>query len=140
MATTIETATGWQKAFAGALAKAAAKAGESLEGLAWEGCSLERTWGDLDGLVFFGGSEELSERAARFFQAWASRNLREMKVVGGYGAQAAIRYAGPMTFRRFENGARAWGKGEGGTTSGTVAVVETKKGHATAYVYYPCSE
>lgn len=140
MGLTIETAKGWEAKFAGALAAAAAKAGVSLEGLEWERCDTDRTWGDRVGLVFFGC--EGAERAAKFFEKWAGKNLRKMKVVGGYEQQESIGFEGPFRYLEFANGARGWYRGtvEGYEAPGRTELVKTKQGFATSFVYYPCAD
>jgi hypothetical protein len=140
MGTTIRTATGWQAKFAGALYAAATKAGVGgLEDLEWEGVTTDATWGDRCGLVFFGATPEVNERAAMFFVAWAGKNLRKLGIVGGYQTQESISFAGEFTFTRFANGAKGWHRTRGEYT-GSTELLETFKGFATSYVYYPCAD
>jgi hypothetical protein len=156
MGTTIRTASGWEAKFAGALYSAAQKAGiGAIEDIEWEHVTTDATWGDRCGLVFFGASPETCERAAKFFEAWACKNLRKMKVVGGYGSQESIGYVGEFEFSRFSNGARGWHRVWSGSTKRVeghvekfgpstvfpegweLTTVEVKAGWATSYVYYP---
>lgn len=152
---------GWEEKFEAALKVSADKAGISLDGLRFERCTTDATWGDRTGLVFFGASPVVNERAARFFETWASKNLRKLGAVGGYQSQESIRYEGAFHFSRYDNGANGWHRGptisyEGfvkasGEESGRDAngafryaaqarPVETREGFATSFVYYPCAD
>lgn len=143
MGTTFRTATGWEAKFAGALYAAMTKAGcvGAVEDLKWDRCAIDRTWGDKDGLVFYGSTPEMNERAAKFFETWAGRNLRKMNVVGGYDRQEAIAYVGEFQFTRFENGAQGWHRKRGaGEPAYSTKLLETREGYATSFVYYPCAD
>lgn len=144
--------TDWRTLFSNALHAAAMKAGSDLTGLQWESCDTDRTWGDRCGLVFFGASPEVNERAARFFETWASRNLRKLGVVGGYNAQESVGFVGELVFTRYANGASGWHRYTGRETLDFEALtvttdygytshpVEMRRGVATSYVYYPCAD
>ena len=146
------TTTTWEDTFKTALTSAATKAGIDTADLKWERCTTDSTWGDRCGLVFFGASPEVCERAARYFEAWARKHLRAMKVVGGYGSQESIGYVGEMYFVRYENGANGWyvnrpSMAKVDFEAGTVTTdyghvtrpVEMRRGIAVSYIYYPCA-
>ena len=139
----------WTAMFETALRSAAAKCGQSLDGLRWERCTIDQTWGDRCGLVFFGSSAKVNERAAKFFEAWADKNLRKLGAVGGYETQESIRFAGLFHFSEYSNGAKGWHRGPMGEAPaprtlpgcGDFILERTKahEGYATSYVYYPCA-
>lgn len=147
-----ETKKNWTDLFRAALTAAAAKAGTSLEGLEFEQCSTDRTWGDRCGMVFFGAPAQVCERAARFFVQWMHRWGRELDIVGGYNRQASIGYEGEMVFTRWSNGAKDWFRLRAGEELPVVGtehkhseqftnrLEEVRTGVAASYVYYPCAE
>lgn len=130
--------------FETALRAAAAKASVSLDGLKWEACTTDRTWGDRCGLVFYGASPEVNERAAKFFHAWMAKQPRQ----GSYEAQRSLSFQGLMNFVRYSNGAQGWYKGalppappprtsESGFVHERTAGYE---GYAVNTTYYPCAD
>lgn len=130
-----------------AMRAAAAKGGLDLTGLQVERCSTDRTWGDRDGLVFFGAAPEVNERAAKFFEVWAHKNLRRLGAVGGYETQESIHFEGAFYFVAFDNGARGWHRGEdksglkvGDKPYSYLTKTEARAGFATSFVYYPCAD
>jgi hypothetical protein len=144
-------AKNWELAFRSALTHAAKEAGFDVSSVKWERCTTDNTWGDRCGLVFFGASDEINERCAKYFLNWASKNLRKAGVVGGYDTQESISFAGAMFFTRYDNGANGWHKPIFNkydidamtvtTDYGSVShPIEMKKGFATSYVYYPCAD
>jgi hypothetical protein len=145
-------ADNWRKHLMATIRAKAALCGADVTGLQMDTVTTDATWGDRIGLVFHGASDEVCERAARFFEAWASKNLRALGVVGGYQAQSSIGYVGAMIFTRYQNGAKNWSRDDRcGVTydveAGTVTQygvtdrpVEMKRGWATSYVYYPCAD
>lgn len=149
----------WTTMLREAMKKQATACGCNIDGLDFEGCYTERTWGDRMGLAFFGASPEVCERAARFFEKWAAQNAKDMGI-GDYSAQRSIAYEGPFYYVRFSNGASGWYRG---TTEHKVGDVERKPayvnsegrevfpaydlkteevrhGFATSYAYYPCAD
>ena len=132
--------TNWRGVFETALRTAARGAQHDLAGLAWETCTTDATWGDRVGLVFWGASPETCERAARYFEAWASRHMRE------YETQESIRFEGLRYYTAFDNGARGWHREPGEHPAGrpipctSVRCTETRVGFATSYAYYPCAD
>jgi len=144
--------TTWESKFAAVLGASAKKAGMSLDGLKWERCTTDATWGDRCGLVFFGASPEINKRAAKFFEAWAALNLRKAGIVGDYNAQESIRFEGLFHYLAYNNGARGWYRGADleslkvGDVKYTLsngfdlALTEKRDGFATSYVYYPCGD
>jgi hypothetical protein len=116
-----------------ALSKAAAKAGVDVTGLRVEAACLDRTWGDLDGFVFYGADMGTCERAAQWFLRWYKPGA------SSYEAQTAVRPKGVYTFRRYANGAKGWCAGNG-ADSPFVACVERRVGVAVSTHYYPCAE
>lgn len=139
------------------LTEAAEKAGMNVEGLKFEACTTEATWGDRCGLVFFGAAPEVNERAAKWFEKWAAKNL----TWSSYEAQRSVGFAGEFRFTRWANGAKGWHKvwppeafkfeyekrvpvvGEGDwLCDGTFhnKCEEIRLGFATSYVYYPCAD
>lgn len=141
---------GWRRKFKAALEGAAAKAGISLEGLEFDACTTDQTWGDRCGLVFYGAAPEVNERAAKFFEAWARKNLRKLGAVGGYETQESIGFAGEMYFTAYSNGAHGWYKmrkdtklpaeGEKPYANLDLTCTKVRQGFATSYVYYPCAD
>lgn len=149
--TTSNSTKSWTDLFRSALENAAARAGIALQGLQFEGCSTDRTWGDRCGMVFFGATPEVCERAARFFVQWMHRWGRELNIVGGYNRQASIGYEGQMVYTRWSNGAKDWYplRGEPMPVVGTEQkyseeftnrLEEVRVGIAASYVYYPCAD
>jgi hypothetical protein len=145
------TKVDWRALFTKALETAAKKAG--FEAPKFEDCTTNNTWGDRVGLVFYGSTPEVNERAAKFFEAWASKYLRKLGAVGGYDAQGSIGYSGAFHYVRYDNKAAGWYRGakntdKPGEVKATKEVngydlkcVETRDdGHATSYVYYPCAD
>ncbi len=159
----------WWSIFRKALHAAAAKCGSDVSGLTFGVCDTDRTWGDRCGLVFWGASPEVNEKAARYFERWASKHLRAMGVVGGYDRQESISYFGPLRFIAYDNKASGWYRtsdrgvsdtkvGDGGEAmigwhkasdpnakpgerEWTAArCVGVRDGFATSYIYYPCAE
>ena len=141
-------AKNWESAFKSALIRAARVAGFDVATVEWTYCTTDNTWGDRCGLVFFGASDEINERCAKYFEQWASANLRKAGVVGGYNAQESISFAGAMVFTRYDNGVNGWHVPRFckydfdaltvTTDYGFVSqAIEMKKGFATSYVYYP---
>ena len=141
-------AKNWESAFKSALIRAAQTAGFDLTPVEWTYCTTDNTWGDRCGLVFFGGSDEINERCAKYFKNWASANLRAAGVVGGYNAQESISFAGEMIFTKYDNGVEGWHvpcRNKYDFEALTVTTdygfvsqaVEMKRGFATSYVYYP---
>ena len=146
----------WETLFLVDLRKSAAKAGVSLEGLKYERATLDQTWGDKCGFVFYGASPEVNERAAKFFEAWARKNLRKLNAVGGYNTQESIGFIGVYYFARYSNGAEGWHRFSPSKpeipVAGSVQTIascgpslpawelrceEVRLGYATSYVYYP---
>jgi len=76
-----------------ALKNAAAKAGFDARNVKVEACTTDNTWGDRCGYVFFGGSDEVNERAAHWFLAWYSKCAPQ----SSYNAQRSISYFGELT-------------------------------------------
>lgn len=146
----------WEVLFRAALESAMQKAGVSSEGLRFERCDTDRTWGDRCGLVFFGAAPDVCERAAKFFEAWAHKNLRKLGVVGGYTSQESINFEGAFYFSAYDNGAKGWHRvrkdtvmpvagvvqhiAVAGLTPFDLACTEVRQGFATSYVYYPCAD
>jgi hypothetical protein len=130
--------------FKAALARAAAKAGVSLEGLQSTAVCTDRTWGDRCGVVFYGASPEVNERAARFFLAYAGKQPRK----SSYEAQSSLSYHGGMVFTRWSNGAQGWHSGAlapapAPRTAENGFVHERLEGYegvAVNTTYYPCSD
>jgi len=145
-------ANNWREHLMATIRAKAALCGADVTGLQMDTVTTDATWGDRIGLVFYGASDEVCERAARFFEGWASKNLRALGVVGGYQAQSSIGYEGVMIFTRWDNGTKGWHRADrGGVTydveAGTVTQfkvanrpVEMKRGWATSFVYYPCAD
>lgn len=151
MGMTKTNAADWTSTFTAALARAAKQCGCDITSLRFERCTTDATWGDRCGLVFYGASDAVNERAARFFEKWAAENLRKLGVVGvNYGAQASISYEGEFYFCRYENGAQGWHRDRDTvdfekmtvtTSYGYVShPIELRRGFATSYVYYPGAE
>lgn len=143
----------WSAMLRADIERKAAACGCDVSGLTIEIMTTDNTWGDRTGLVFSGASDEVCERAARFFEAWAGKHLRRMGVVGGYNAQESIGYVGKAYFSRYANGAKGWYiDGSGGNTVDPVAMtvttyygrvshpVEVRTGFATSFIYYPCAD
>jgi hypothetical protein len=127
----------WQDYLRADLKRAAEKCGCDVSALQFEHATLDRCWGDLVGLVFWGASDECNKRAAEFFARWADKNRERFNLCGGYSRQQAIRYEGVRHYARFSNGAEGWYRTAVELRDG---LVETRVGHAAAYVYYPCAE
>lgn len=136
----------WTVSLEAALKKAAAKCGANIEGLKWEHCTTDNTWGDRVGLVYYGAAPEVCERAAKYAEAWMAKNLRKLGVVGGYDAQESIGYVGVYHYTAWSNKACAWSKGplKSEDVIGhkpykdlDLVCTEVRTGHATSYVYYP---
>jgi hypothetical protein len=130
-------------AFRAALEKAAAKCGCDIGELRWEPCTIDRTWGDRVGRVFFGASDEVNKRAADFFFAWRAKQKHR----GCYDAQNSLSLAGKFTFLRFSNGADGWYRGVREPGEPTVLesgfvieCVERREGYAVSTTYYPCAD
>ena len=130
--------------FETALRAAAAKAHISLDGLKWEQCTTDRTWGDRCGLVFYGASAEVNERAAKFFHAWMAAQPRS----SSYDAQSSLSVEGIMHFVRYSNNAQGWHRGAlpaapAPYTIGGDFVLERVagfEGYAVNTTYYPCAD
>lgn len=132
--------------FETALRAAAAKAGIALEGLKWEQCTTDRTWGDRCGLVFHGASAQVNRRAAEFFHAWVAAQPRR----SSYEAQSSLSVEGLMHFTRWSNGACGWSKGAlqaapapaelAGCSGFVLARTEAFEGYAVNTTYYPCAD
>jgi hypothetical protein len=58
-----------------ALALKAKRAGIDITGVTLRMGTLDRTWGDRDGIVVLGGSSELRARIAAFVAAWCDKYL-----------------------------------------------------------------
>ncbi len=126
-----------------AMKASAARAGVSIEGLEWDGCEVDRTWGDRVGYVFYGAAPEVCVRAAKHYEAWIAKHGPK----GSYGAQRSVGYVGEMTYLRFSNGAKGWYRGRVEPTAPyamedgfVVEAVETRTGYATSDTYYPCAD
>lgn len=131
------TKDNWREAFKNSLTAKAKASGCELGELAFETCTTDNTWGDRVGLVFFGAPAEVQERAARYFEKWADANMNW----GGYESQRSVRYEGEFHFARFDNGANGWYRGAlDDETAAKKTLVESRVGHATSYVYYPCAD
>lgn len=126
----------WQDRFRAALVKAASVAGCNISALEWEHATLDSTWGDAVGLVFWGASDACNKRAAEFFVAWAGKHGRAEGLFGGYHAQQSVSLRGERFYARFPNGSDGWYN----APTDKPGVVETRKGYAASYVYYPCAE
>ena len=132
--------------FETALRRAAAKAHISLDGLKWEGCTTDRTWGDRCGLVFYGASAAVNKRAAEFFYAWMCAQPRK----GSYEAQTSLSVEGVMHFVRYSNKACGWYRGAlpaapeprklEGCGDFVLERVEGFEGYAVNTTYYPCAD
>lgn len=127
------------------LARKAAKAGVDISQLRIEGCTTDRTWGDRCGLVFYGASAEVNERAARCFLAWAQKQPRN----SSYESQNSLSWQGPMNFLRFNNGAQGWHTGPAKSKPAPMPLtgcdfvlecVEQREGFAVNTTYYPCAD
>jgi hypothetical protein len=132
--------------FKTSLARAAAKAGVSLDGLEITGCTTDRTWGDRVGVVFYGAAPEVNERAARFFLAYAQRAPRK----SSYDSQSSLSYQGVMHFVRYSNNAQGWYTGALPVAPAPYKSdlcgdfvferVEGYEGVAVNTTYYPCAD
>ncbi len=130
--------------FETALRAAAAKAHIALEGLKWEQCTTDRTWGDRCGLVFYGASAEVNKRAAEFFHAWMAKQPRR----SSYDAQSSLSVEGLMHFVRYSNGAQGWHRGAVTPAPAPYKIgadfilerVEAFEGFAVNTTYYPCAD
>lgn len=127
------------------LKRASERAGVDISGLQYDHATLEANWGDLVGLVFYGASREVNERAAQYFEKWAQKHFS----AGNYNAQRAIRQMGEYHFSRFNNGAKGWYRGPlkevpaDRKLSGcdfVLKCVETREGFGVATTYYPCAD
>ncbi|MES2384510.1 MAG: hypothetical protein V4593_08170 [Pseudomonadota bacterium] len=133
-------------AFQSALSRAAEIAGVSLEGLLSAQCTTDRTWGDRCGVVFYGATMAVCERAARFFLAYAQRQPRR----SSYDAQSSLGYHGVMHFVRYSNGAQGWYTGALPPAPAPTTIqgcgdfvferVEGYEGVAVNTTYYPCAD
>lgn len=131
--------------FQTALASAAAKAGIDISALKSAGCTTDSTWGDRCGIVFYGASIEVCERAAQFFLAYAQKQPRN----SSYESQSSLGYQGRMHFVRYSNNAQGWYRGELpaapapyniGTDGFVLERVEGYEGVAVNTTYYPCAD
>lgn len=136
------------EAFRVSLERAAARESVSVAGVKWEFATLEATWGDLCGYVFYGAEPAVCERVAEFFAKWMAKHGPK----SCYEAQRHVRVHGKMHYSEFSNGARSWSRSpyEGpevkryeGVVTGEpfeVRLVEKREGVAVATVYYPCAD
>lgn len=123
------------EAFRKFIAARAARDGIDVSGLQISPATLEATWGDLFGFVFHGCADDVNERAAAAFLAFAHKHMKS----GSYEAQYALRPAGVRFFHEYTNGASAWSKSD--EASKFVALKSPiVKGHAIATTYYPCAD
>ena len=133
------------EAFRKHLVAAAAKAGVSdLGDLTIDQVSMERTWGDLEGLFFTGTH---AARAAACFQKWATRKNLE-GAAGSYSAQHSLGDVKPFHRTVCTNGAISHGAGhtleipsyyqsEAAEYAARFTVIP---GFAVSFVYYPCND
>ena len=113
----------------------AAREGVDVSGLQIEGATLEATWGDLAGFVFFGCTDAVNERVAECFEAYAQKHTH----TGSYNAQRSIGLRGPRYFHEYVNGAKSWSSSE--TASKFTALARPiVKGYSVATTYFPCAD
>lgn len=125
--------------FEQSLHAAAARAGfaKQIADVKFEFATLERTWGDRVGYVFYGADAATNERAARYFEKWYAKYAGP----GSYEAQRSIAFRGEYSFSKFSNGAGGWSEGKlAPYTGGSVTRVETREGYAVSTTYFPCSD
>lgn len=123
------------EAFRKFISARAARDGIDVSGLEISTATLEANWGDLSGFVFHGCADEINERVAASFLAFAHKHMKS----GSYEAQYALRPAGVRFFHEYTNGASNWSKS--GEASKFVALKNSiVKGHAVATTYYPCAD
>lgn len=132
----------WMDHLRAAIVDAAKRHGCDITGLSFEGASLDSTWGDKVGLVFWGASDDVNERAAAFAEQWFSKHGETFKLFGRYEAQRSIGRCGVRYYSRFDNGASGWHDKPTGERAGDQrpALVETRVGHSVSFVYYPCAD
>jgi hypothetical protein len=111
-----------------ALELAMTKAGEAPGSVTMLNASLDRTWGDKDGLAFIGAN---AERAAKFASAWIQKNLAPRR---SYDFQVNGAYEGTEEMVDSRSGTMipvrtCW------APMGPVALC-----HVVATVYYPCAD
>jgi hypothetical protein len=129
------TSTQIVQAFRKFIVARAAKEGVDVSRLQIEGATLEANWGDLCGYVFFGCADEINERVANCFLAFAQKKAS----AGSYECQNALRLAGPRYYHEYTNGAKSWSTND--KASEFVALARPiEKGHSVATVYYPCAD
>lgn len=132
----------WQDHLRAAIVVASKKCGCDISGLKWDTATLDNTWGDLVGLVFYGASDDANKRAAEFFAAWMDKHGRAMNIVGGYERQSSIGVRGVRHFARYDNGAEGWysDPAKQNIYEGAPVLVQTRIGYSASYVYYPGAE
>lgn len=99
----------------------AAASGCDISDLKIEYVTLERTWGDKDGMVFIGQN---AERCAKFAAAWLAKNGNH-----NYDGQNCASYLGVMTV--------GIGSGKPEWSSNPYRQVT---GHTISTFYYPCAD
>lgn len=127
----------WQDHFRAALVAAADLAGCDISALCWEHATLDNTWGDLVGLVFWGASDECNKRAASFFSTWAAKHGRAFGLFGGYSAQESVSERGVRYYRRYADRKNGDWYPSPRAEYTTEEPVEARVGWAASYVYYP---
>jgi len=132
----------WMDHLRAAIARAAISKGWDITALEFEGASLDRTWGDKHGIVFWGGSPEVNQGAAALAEQWFRDHGATFKLFGGYDAQQSVGLCGLRYYARFSNGASGWYRDpvKPRSEDQTPALVETREGVSVSYVYYPCAD
>lgn len=126
-----------------ALALKAKRAGIDITGVTLRMGTLDRTWGDRDGIVVLGGTVELRARIAAFVAAWCDKYLgassydnqkcvMDRGVVGWYtpaqgepGTEGVTSIKAPSYYSEADAAKRA---------------ERVQYGHAVSTFYYPCAE
>lgn len=113
----------WEKQLKADMDRAMVKAGVT-EQVKWETYSEPTSYGHKHGLVFYGASPEICERAARYFHKWAGKNVYKLKMIAS--AEALVSYLGAVTFTLYERNVRG---------KHIFLTAKETAGHATSYVY-----
>lgn len=140
------------KRFRVALDNAAKQKGIDASIIQWQPATMERTWGDRVGYVFFVDTD-VSESRAAFLACWAAKTFErwypDHAPEGSYGAQRSIGFCGRFHYVEFNNGAKGWYRGqitpfeprppmEDGWRLERIKAIPHGWGVATTY--YPCAD
>lgn len=131
----------WEDRLTVAIAEAAKEAGHNVSAMECQPITVDNTWGDRVGLVFFGASEDANKWAASFAEDWIARNGERLNIFGGYERQRSVGTHGPRYKCTYDDGTTGeWSRDNVAPSYSSYKVVSYVTGYTVSHTYYPCAD